>query len=398
MPNLDELLAHLTFKHSLDFIRDVDLKLDAFRLSDLSCSICGVGFKLFKNLLSHVRKKHSKEAVTKNSEAPKSSVKVKKIRSNLACLINMSTALPFKYFMNKFRCFYCSKDFVECHDMKEHLWKDHPRCDVNHSSMKLRGLPNVCIKIDIHNLKCKICSELLTDLNALINHLTSKHKAMYDTSVDSKIQTFKLVKDCYPCTHCPEKDPFRYFGELLKHMNKVHPNNNLICLYCGISFRSDWNLRTHTSLYHRPEGYKCSDCDLEFTTKLRLKNHRAKVHGQNVVECPECPQKFPTTYQKQIHMINAHNLGSKCKFCDRMFVRNSFLQNHISRVHLKEKKAKCNICHKIFFDKVALKIHMVKHVGNRNFQCDICGKKFLWKKNLIGHMTSHGKMNRAPKV
>ncbi|XP_048485637.1 zinc finger protein 569 isoform X2 [Plutella xylostella] len=363
----------------------------------LTCGFCNKSYTTKKSFLTHTIKcTTSKEAEEEpTAKSPATEYKVKKIRNNIACIVNMSTALPFKYFMNRFRCFYCPKDFVESDDMKEHCVMEHPVCDIKHRSMRLRGLHNIYIKLDITSLTCKVCFESMPDLDTLVNHLITEHKAAYDKTVDNRIQAFRLMKDNYPCPYCPQKEPFRYFGQVLKHMNKVHSNNNLICMFCGTSFRTDSHLRSHISRHHRQEGHKCNDCDMEFPTKLRLVTHMAKIHGTNLVKCPECPEKFPSTYERQKHLISAHNCGSTCKYCGRMFTRNSFMHDHIRRTHLREKKVECTICNMRFFDNVMLKMHMVKHVGDRNFHCDICGKKFLWKKNLRGHMASHDKHNNV---
>lgn len=319
---------------------------------------------------------------------------VAQIRNNITCIINMSTAIPFKFFMNNFRCFYCIKDFTECDDLKEHTITEHPVCDVKFKCMKLRNRQSgIRVKIDISSLSCKVCFEPMQDLEHLIDHLVVEHKAPYDKTVDHHFEPFKLIKDNFPCPFCPE--PFRYFCTLLKHVSESHSENRAICPYCGVTFRTEPNLRFHISLKHNTTSYKCSACDLSFPTRRHLREHSGSAHGSKVAKCSECTEKFKSPYAVQRHKIDVHGIGHKCSYCGRMFTKKSFMVDHIRRSHLKEKNVECPVCFQRFFNKYMVSRHMVTHVGERNFHCDICGKKFLWKKNLIGHMSTHLKSNPA---
>lgn len=319
---------------------------------------------------------------------------VKQIRNNIACILNMSTAIPFKHFMNKFRCFYCTKHFTECDDLKEHTIIEHPHCDSKFKSMRLRNREDISIKIDTSRLSCKSCFETLNDLDHLIDHLTSEHKTRYDKSVEINVQPYKLIKDNFACPFCGEV--YRYFSTLLRHVSGAHTDNKTICMYCGKSFRTKPNLRAHIARRHKVgKIYKCVTCKYEFTRNIDLRTHMGRVHGNKMVDCPECPEKFISQYAMQRHLITAHASGHKCSYCGKLFTRNSFMDNHIRRTHLKEKNVQCSLCNERFFDSALLKMHMVKHIGERNFHCDVCGKKFLWKKNLRGHMASHVKNANA---
>lgn len=312
---------------------------------------------------------------------------VKDLRSNIACILNMSTAMPFKHFMNRFRCFYCPKDFTECDDLKQHTVMEHPLCDIKLKSMRLRNRKEEGIKVDTSSLSCKLCFESMTDLDVLTDHIISEHKAKYDKSIPSVLQPFKLIKENFPCPFCGVA--YGYFSTLLKHVSKDHSDNRKICVYCGESFRSDPNLRAHITRHHRSARYKCNLCDSEFINNNDLQLHSGRKHGVKVANCPQCPEKFISRYRMHRHLIDAHGTGHKCSYCGNLFTRHSFMMSHVRRLHLKEKNVECSVCFERFFDGQRLKMHMIKHIGERNFHCDFCGKKFLWKKNLRGHMASH---------
>ncbi|XP_045506147.1 oocyte zinc finger protein XlCOF26-like [Colias croceus] len=313
--------------------------------------------------------------------------KTKIVKQNIACLLNMSTVMPFKFFMNRFRCFYCSNDFVEFEILREHTISQHTHCDLKSKTMKFLKGRDIGLKVDISNLACKICRNEYADMKSLIDHLVVNHEANYDKSV-KYLQSFKIAKDNIPCPLCPNVI-FQYFRKLLEHMNSFHSVDNFVCAYCGQTFGNNYNYRAHISRYHRKSAVKCIDCNTEFTTLDKLARHKARTHGEKSFKCTECLDRFSTQYLLQKHLITAHSSGHKCGYCNKMFTRNSHMRNHIRRTHLKEKNFECSVCSERFFDKALLNMHMVKHIGERNYHCDICGKRFLWKKNLRGHMTSH---------
>lgn len=360
---------------------------------DTEQSKCGFCNKVLTTKQAFIRHaancehKPKEETVVIDDEEKKMSVK--EIRNSLAAIFNMTTALPFKFFMNRLRCFYCTRDFTTCEELKEHSLSEHPHCDISFKSMRLRNrYDGVQIKVDTSSLSCRLCHIELQDLSDLIDHLTKEHKVKCDMTVESNLQPFKLIKDNYPCPICGEV--YRYFGLLLKHVSASHSGNKHICMYCGKAFRTDPNLRAHVSRRHKTaDNHKCTNCDLQFPTIGTLRNHQGTVHGTKLVQCFECSEKFTSKYSMQRHLITSHGRGHKCTYCDKLFTKNSFMVNHVRRSHLKEKNVECSVCFERFFDRQRLKMHMVKHVGERNFHCDICGKKFLWKRNLRGHMASH---------
>ncbi|XP_048485640.1 zinc finger protein 728-like [Plutella xylostella] len=311
-------------------------------------------------------------------------------RANISVILNMSTAIPFKYFKNQYLCFYCSKYFTDCELMKEHIVSSHVAYNTKQKVTKALKGSDVCIKIDISNLTCKVCFESFDGLESLIDHLIVKHNAPYDKNVTGIMQPFKLKRDNMACPVC-NADNFSYFGTLLRHMNKNHASHNFICDNCGEAFGSTLLLKAHMNRLHSDKEYKCEICGIVFNQSLKLETHKAKTHGVKSVVCPKCPEAFLSDYAKRKHLMRVHNVGHKCTYCDRMFTKNSFMRSHIKRTHLKEKNVVCPYCNVKFFDNYILRQHIVKHIGDKNFHCDVCGKSFFWKKNLRGHMASHSK-------
>ncbi|XP_013164607.1 PREDICTED: zinc finger protein 729-like isoform X1 [Papilio xuthus] len=370
----------------------------------LKCDSCSKEFHTKQGLKMHTRKckvveefdisvKNENDSMDfdENYEDPKKP-SVKQIRENIVTVINMSTAIPFNFFKNKFNCFYCSKDFPDSDTMRDHTILEHPVCDIKQKCIKKCRESVACVKIDISTLACKLCLISINELDNLIEHLTTTHNANYDKTITTCLQPYKLIKDNMACPICPN-EVFRFFGTLLKHMNKKHTNNNIICVYCGQTFRRDQNLRVHTWRHHRHGRFKCSICGADCNIPSRLYLHMAKDHGVKAAKCPKCPECFETQYLRQKHLIEAHNSGHKCDYCNKLFTRNSFMRDHIRRTHLKEKNVECSICTMKFFNNILLRRHMVKHSGEKNFNCDVCGERFYWRKSLRNHMIRHNKLS-----
>ncbi|XP_045456727.1 zinc finger protein 91-like [Melitaea cinxia] len=365
----------------------------------LQCDVCDKYCHTQQGLKTHLRKCKGDIEIKKgqgdtmdfdNSDRLAIKPSVKRVRENIVTVINMSTAIPFNFFKNKFNCFYCSKDFHDSDLMREHAVVEHPVCDIKDKCIMRCKETVTCVKIDISSLACKVCFESMPDLNTLIDHLILKHEANYDRSITSCFQPYKLIKDHMACPNC-SSEVFRFFGTLLQHMNVKHTNNKIKCEHCGKTFRCDQNLRVHIWRHHRDGSFKCNICGADCNIPSRLYKHMAKAHGVKAAKCPKCSETFATQYLRQKHLIEAHDSGHKCSHCGRMFTRNSFLRDHIKRTHLKEKNVECSVCSMKFFNNIQLRRHMVKHSGEKNFSCDMCGERFYWKNTLRTHMTKHNK-------
>ena len=110
-------------------------------------------------------------------------------------------------------------------------------------------------------------------------------------------------------------------------------------------------------------NYKCEPCDKSFAYHSGLQYHLNSIHGKNMMPCP---------------------------YCDKKFIKH-LLQDHISAVHLKESKYKCEVCEKSFGSKVNRRRHVrLIHENADNVTpvtCTICEKTFRGKFYLKKHIS-----------
>lgn len=308
-------------------------------------------------------------------------------RENALVIFEFSTVYPFIYGNNKYKCFVCSKPFLDAMLMRMHMDEAHTLAPLKRLVNNRRA--NV-LKVDVSEIMCKICLAKPESFQALKEHLRDAHqKSIYPEFQDNLIP-FKLVNDdaMFHCVVCDES--FIKFRLLVIHMS-VH-FSNYSCEICGSGFMTLRLLKKHLEV-HESGNFPCDRCDKVFNTSHKRSLHIRGVHlKQYPRRCPICPERFNSNYRRTIHLQDVHNHSTrvhKCETCGRGFNLKYHLLCHIRSVHLQERNQQCGVCHQRFCNKETLKRHMVIHTGEKNYKCEVCGMAFLRRKNLRDHLRLH---------
>ncbi|XP_045489755.1 zinc finger protein 728 isoform X3 [Pieris rapae] len=322
------------------------------------------------------------ESIVKETPRP---IKKSDKRQNALLVFEFSTAYPFIYGNNKFKCFICSQPFLDITLLRDHMASAH-----TFASLKrlLNNKKECVLKVEVTDLACKICSAPLNDLVELKDHLKSIHQKPIDAEINDNMIPFKLELQRFDCVIC--RQGFIKLRPLVIHMN-VH-FNNYSCEICGTGFMTLRLLKTHLEVHERG-SYPCDRCDKVFSTSHKRSIHIRGVHlKQYPRRCPMCPERFNSNYRRTIHLQDVHQQSTrvhKCETCGRAFHLKYHLICHNRSVHLQERNHQCKVCTQRFCNKETLKRHMVIHTGEKNYKCDFCGLAFLRRKNLKDHLRSH---------
>ncbi|CAK1587532.1 unnamed protein product [Parnassius mnemosyne] len=309
-------------------------------------------------------------------------------RQNAALLLENTTARPFVYCRYYFKCFFCREQYSELSVLLEHS-SSHVMPDYVTILKELVPKGKRTVKVDISNLKCKICEKNYADLDTVRKHLTVDHEKDFTASGNGVVAYNLTPKNGQFLCHICDK-MFQTFILLNRHMN-VH-FSNAVCETCGAGFMTHQRLIQHKEI-HAPGGYPCGKCPKVYTTSSNLKYHVEKSHEgatkMRMLRCPHCPERFTEHFRKLKHLKDSHGVTFtfECDVCKSIFPSRRALTMHTNKFHTK--KTQCNICNKSFSCITTLKKHMVSHTGERNFVCRICQKSYRHQKSLKHHLQIH---------
>ncbi|XP_045456943.1 zinc finger protein 664-like [Melitaea cinxia] len=317
------------------------------------------------------------------------SVELSRHLINVREILTWSNATPIRSHTDiGYLCCYCNDYFIDPADLKRHTLENHE--GINNSSFtKRRDLNAFYVKVDITGLSCRLCNGEFDTIETLIIHLKDVHKKRLFTDIKNHLISFKFENDVLKCFICSSK--FSRFKGLLEHMN-LHCRN-FVCNICDAGFVNRKRLIVHQEK-HKTGIFQCEICLEEFSTlpkkKLHIKSIHKPVKFRN--KCGYCNETFKDYHQKLKHLTVVHQVEQhayKCEACDRVYRTRKSFRVHIQRDHLLQRPHHCSECDKTFYSGSALKCHMLKHTGLREFQCDVCLKSYGRKSTLRDHMRIH---------
>lgn len=296
-----------------------------------------------------------------------------------------SFVYPFIHTGNKYKCFVCSKPYVNSFELKTHTTKQHTINDFKEElNNKVRDKN---IKVDVGCVQCKICLDTPQNLYSLMRHLKD-HGKNVNLNAQRNLIPFKLDGDFFDCQICGES--YLKLRLLIIHMSKHF--NNYSCEICGSVYMTLTLLKRHLQT-HQNGSYPCDKCSKVFSNSSKRTLHMKGVHMKQLPRrCPICPERFNSNYQRTKHLRIVHNQTTglyRCETCGREYDLKYHLLIHIRSVHLHERNQECPVCHSRFFSKYCLTRHMVIHTGEKSFKCEVCGKAYMRRRNLREHAKIH---------
>lgn len=257
----------------------------------------------------------------------------------------------------------------------------------NHKILSfLRPSRPITLKVDITDLKCRICCNAFDNIENIAAHLSIEHRISgLNISHDLGVRPFKIYNGVNSCIFCSEK--FVTVRALSRH-TQIHYFNNS-CETCGKSFTNSGSLKVHTKFAHLGSKTWCQKCKMVFDSSEEKQRHLAESKRCWQYTCHVCGEKFMSLSLKAEHLQVEHNISGHyaCPECSEVFTNKTKRQNHFLTAHTD--KFKCSCCHKTFPTNYSLVNHSVMHSSEKKFQCKVCLKEFSRKKNLKQHMPIH---------
>lgn len=171
--------------------------------------------------------------------------------------------------------------------------------------------------------------------------------------------------------------------DMIRHGKYHEENVTYRCSICSKTYPNGEEIVTHLLRHKEYKPFNCNFCDKTFFDKYKLKQHQ-NTHDPNV------PKNFV------------------CKFCDRAFATQDYMNCHIRRKHAEIKPYQCGFCPKTFAFLHDLNLHSSNHTGKfENLQqninltnllpvpglkkhvCHICDASFTKGWSLKKHLALH---------
>ncbi|XP_058813343.1 zinc finger protein 287-like [Topomyia yanbarensis] len=138
-----------------------------------------------------------------------------------------------------------------------------------------------------------------------------------------------------------------------------------ICPICGKILVHKGNFTSHLKIHSDKKDYVCNICGKQYYIRRELQMHIESLHEKKTFVCNICGIKCAWRKGLQRHMKNKHSDESSLKH-------------------------KCTYCGKAFLLPNQLRLHIMKHTGDR-ITCDICGAGYRFNYMLTQHkIREHG--------
>jgi hypothetical protein len=290
--------------------------------SQVQCTMCGWNFDNDNFLQLHMVLMHSKRSQALLQRRMKRVVDEYKCRD-----CNNCTFIIYEDYVNHLRQVHNDNRFV---------------CHICAKIFKLRGSLLVHLRV-VHNPlgdgahHCKICNRKFTNKHRRDVH-ENKHSA------DSK------QFECLKCGMAFEEK-----GEFEIHMESHNTEHK--CTVCGRTFY------TQAALFIHSVGHRKSPPPPSQTTAIILASppQTPVLPTEPVAVLVPCSSATPPQAVQEAVNGSSGPAGFKCQTCDKVFKRESHLNQHV-KVH-DNKQWECDVCKKTFTTKYFLKKHKRLHTG-----------------------------------
>lgn len=231
-------------------------------------------------------------------------------------------------------------------------------------------------KIDL--IYCYICEERYESHVDYRQHLYAQHRSEYNKRVrkDDELQYLKKRVGKYQCGHCPKAFPERFL--LRRHLIVTH-------------FPS---LASHTCTLCNPTRYFSMTHEYVKHQRVHTGLPRAAAKPTKIImdKCPIC-EKVMQKNNIRDHIRSVHRpkvtTFASCETCGKVFKRENLNGHRLSHLPDEKRKHRCQFCGKGFNFSQGHREHEADHMGLKPYSCEYCGKTFARRQTLRDHVRTH---------
>ncbi|CAB3261056.1 unnamed protein product [Arctia plantaginis] len=343
----------------------------------------------YKALVDAEFKKESKESEKNDVN------EMNKHKDNIRNILECSNATMVKGFWgNGYMCCFCNVQKEIPSELKAHNLEAHDNLGDN--VIKVKYVSDLVIRLDITNLKCKLCEHNIDSLDLLTEHLIKEHDKIIHRDIKNHIIPFKFETNTLQCVKYGQWKNTEGTAERRTGSRKVL-NREIIFKFKDNVRNILENSNATPVKGHWGIGYGCSYCPYQNPSALELKMHTLNTHP-DVIEVLKVKNYVDLIIKLDI-------TGLQCNVCFENFASLDKFTDHLSLIHDKEmytdtmkhiipfkfdtEYLQCIVCCKQFDYFKHLSEHMNEHY--RNYSCDICGRGFINKRALKTHLIRHKK-------
>ena len=204
-----------------------------------------------------------------------------------------------------------------------------------------------------------------------------------DTNMDIEPDIKAEIPDPFPCEHCGQLCESKQ--DLSVHIRSRHQLKDGICDICGKEFKKAKSLENHINSVHSTQ--KCEICGKSFKPPA-FRYHRKIC--QPSYSCKDCDYKTSIKQEYDKHRRN-HNVkvkkSFKCVLCTYSSGRITDLKRHMRQKHTEKLKCDSDGCDKEFAHEESLERH--KEIHSPKLACHLCDKKFVRQSYLDQHILKY---------